>query len=127
MNLDAIEMTEAEQQARRIAEQNDQFRKHVLTGGPEGTPQGRIVMTRAIAAVGPTFQMEVAQAVMADETFTEDNDPYGDHTFGAVTVQGRKVWWKIDLYDLDYCWGSETPDDPSQTRRVLTIMFPSDY
>lgn len=127
MNLDALEMTEAEHHARRIAEQNDQFRKHVLTGGPAGTPQGRIVMTRAVAEVGPTFQMEVTRAVMADETFTEDNDPYGDHTFGAVTVQGRKVWWKIDLYDLDYCWGSETPDDPSQTRRVLTIMFPSDY
>ncbi|WP_255005441.1 DUF3768 domain-containing protein [Roseovarius sp. M141] len=127
MNLDALEMTEAEHQARRIAEQNDQFRKHVLTGGPAGTPQGRIVMTRAVAEVGPTFQMEVTRAVMADETFTEDNDPYGDHTFGAVTVQGRKVWWKIDLYDLDYRWGSETPDDPSQTRRVLTVMFPSDY
>lgn len=59
--------------------------------------------------------------------FTEDNDPFGDHTFGTVTVSTQKLFWKIDLYDLDFKYGSERPFDPAVTRRALTIMCPSEY
>ncbi len=121
------ETFEITEEARRIAAQNDLFRNHIVRGGPAGMPQGRVVVTRAVADMGPAFQIAVARAVATDQTFTEDNDPDGDHSFGAVTVEGRKVWWKIDLYDLAYRWGSETPEDPTRTRRVLTIMFPEDY
>lgn len=114
-------------EARRIAEQNDQFRSNIVNGGPAGTPQGRVVVTRAVAAMGAAFHIATAHAVAADSMFSEDNDPDGDHSFGAVTIAGCKVWWKIDLYDLAYEWGSEAPDDATKTRRVLTIMFPSDY
>lgn len=121
---ESIEITP---EARRIAEQNDQFRNNIVNGGPAGTPQGRVVVTRAVADMGAAFHIATARAVATDSTFTEDNDPDGDHSFGAVTIAGRKVWWKIDLYDLAYEWGSEAPDDATKTRRVLTIMFPSDY
>ena len=113
--------------ARRIAAQNDVFRRNIICGTTAGEPHGRVLTTRAVADMGALFMVAATWAVATDATFTEDNDPDGDHSFGAVTVEGRKVWWKIDLYDLAYEWGSETPGDPDRTRRVLTIMFPEDY
>jgi hypothetical protein len=44
-----------------------------------------------------------------------------------MDVLGKKVWWKIDLYDRAYEGGSENPTSLAETRRVLTILFPSDY
>ncbi|WP_370331564.1 DUF3768 domain-containing protein [Aquicoccus porphyridii] len=32
-----------------------------------------------------------------------------------------------DLYDVDYTYGSPEPSDPDQTRRVLTLLLPSEY
>ncbi|WP_299592841.1 DUF3768 domain-containing protein [uncultured Tateyamaria sp.] len=32
-----------------------------------------------------------------------------------------------DLYDENYEYGSEAPTDPTRTRRVLTLLFPSEY
>ena len=47
--------------------------------------------------------------------------------FGAVTIAGKVVWWKIDIFDADYAYGAEDPLDDAQTRRVLTRLFPSEY
>lgn len=38
-----------------------------------------------------------------------------------------RLFWKIDLYDEQLVYGSPAPANPAVTRRVLTIMFPSDY
>lgn len=110
-----------------IAQQNDQFRKAMIAGADALTPKGRHLMTAAVADRGPDFQLAAARAVAEDTTFTEDNDPYGDRTFGTVEVMGVKLFWKIDLYDTAYEYGSPDPADKSATRRVLTIMLPSDY
>ena len=62
------------------------------------------------------------------ETFGPEDDPEGRHDFGAVDVQGERVWFKIDLYaDEAMEWGSERPEDPALTYRVLTVMLPSDW
>lgn len=57
--------------------------------------------------------------------FTEENDPYGEHDFGAVYWLGEKVFWKIDYYDQALKYG----EDPlsSKCRRVLTVMLASEY
>lgn len=57
--------------------------------------------------------------------FTEGNDPYGEHDFGAVYWCGKKVFWKIDYYDqkLEY-WCDPLDRD---CRRVMTIMLASEY
>lgn len=110
-----------------VAQQNDQFRKAMIAGADPLTPKGKHVMTAAVAARGPDFQLAATRAVAQDTTFTEDNDPHRDRTFGTVTVEGETLFWKIDLYDEAYEWASPDPANKRVTRRVLTIMFPSDY
>ena len=68
----------------------------------------------------------LTQIVTYDD-FTEDNDPHGTHEMGFMEVMGRKVWFKIDLYDETFQYGTPAPTDLSKTRRVLTILLPSDY
>ncbi len=110
----------------RIRELNDQFR---ITGHG-----GRIYITRGIMAL-PGYQMfRIVEAIRAFDAFTQDNDPHGEHDFGAVTIEGEKVFWKIDYYkpnlegDLDIDGpGSEDPSDAAGTIRVLTIMLAEEY
>lgn len=110
-----------------IAQQNDQFRKAMVEGTDLLTPKGRYMLTRSVADQGPDFELAAIRAVAEDTTFTEDNDPHGDRTFGTVEVMGTKLFWKIDLYDTSYEWASPEPAAKDLTRRVLTIMLPSDY
>ena len=124
MTTDAIEMTAAEIQAQRVATQNDTFRK---TWGADFTIPGRIVTTQGVASLPFAAQVQIMVAVQTFDTFTEDNDPHGTHEMGFMEVQGEKVWWRIDLYNRDYTEGSSDPTSLAETRRVLTVLFPSDY
>ena len=56
-----------------------------------------------------------------------DNDPYGEHDFGRITVQGHEILFKIDYYDRDLVRHSPDPSDPAVTHRVLTVMLAEDY
>lgn len=60
-------------------------------------------------------------------SFEAENDPYGEHYFGALTIRGKKVFFKIDYFDRDLTYGSPDPADPSVTTRVLTIMLAEEY
>jgi hypothetical protein len=72
-------------------------------------------------------QSRIRELVETFSAFTHDNDPYGEHDFGAIEHDGTRVFWKIDYYDTDYQYGSSDPSDPAQTRRVLTIMLADEY
>ena len=110
------------QECARIAEQNDACRARRPGGG-----QGQWVCTRAVNDEGPDFVQACMAAVAEYDDFTEDNDPFGTHEMGFMEVRDQKVWWKIDLYDRAYENGSPEPTSLAETRRVLTILFPSDY
>lgn len=136
-----------------IGKQNDAFRKAIECLAPLLTPsliaealdvstkpllrvapvftldgiEGELVATRGIADAGANFLGNVIRACARAFVFTEDNDPYGDHSFGTITVEGHRVFWKFDLYDTDLKAGSEHPAIPAHTRRVLTLMFPHEY
>ena len=99
-----------------IARLNDCFRRHP---GPDW------MMTAAVQAKGPMFVLSAVNAVRAFDTFTGDNDPYGEHDFGAFTLCGERLFWKIDYYTSDLRSGSPDPADPAVTRRVLTVMLAS--
>lgn len=102
-----------------IARLNDLLRTTFLTG--------RVLMTEGIRALPEDLQSHIVEAVQTFNDFGPENDPFGEHDFGAVTVQGRKVFWKIDYYAPDMLRGSDDPADSKQTRRVLTIMLAEEY
>lgn len=127
---DALDTEERAERERNvlIGQQNDRFRQ---TWGADFAIPGQIVMTRGVADMPTAAQLAVMQTVMKFDTFTEDNDPYLDRTFGAFEIvsQGQTypMFWKIDLYDAAYEFGSPDPADPKATRRVLTIMHTHEY
>ena len=104
----------------RIRELNDQYRRF-------GRGNGRTVVTRGIAAEGPDFVAKALASVRAFDAFSPDNDPWGEHDFGALTLDGRKLFWKIDYYDATLTAGSEDPADEARTCRVLTVMLAEEY
>lgn len=108
-----------------IAELNDRFRKD----GPRSGIPGQQFATRGISALPMEAQLLIWAKVRAFTDFTEDNDPYGEHDFGAFEVPGAgRIFWKLDYYaDSSMQWGSEAPHDPVRSFRVLTIMLASEY
>ena len=61
------------------------------------------------------------------DDFSERNDPFDEHDFGAIEYEGNTVFWKIDYFDLDLMNYSPDPSDLNVTRRVLTIMLGEEY
>lgn len=88
---------------------------------------GLVMMTAGIQAKGGAFVVMAMNAVRAFDTFTDNNDPHGEHDFGSVEVEGERVLWKIDYYDETMMYGSDDPADPSRTTRVLTVMLGEEY
>lgn len=66
-----------------IRELNDRFRR-------DGEGDGTLVVTSGLTGNGIDFVREAVAAVRSFDAFTPDNDPYGEHDFGAVEVNGQK-------------------------------------
>lgn len=112
-------MTDTKDHTATIRELNDRFR--------QALGDGDRFMTAGIAALPFLDQFAITRAVMEFDAFGPDNDPYGEHDFGAFDHNGRKIFWKIDYYDQSLEMGSDDPADPDKTRRVLTIMLAEEY
>ncbi len=112
----------------RIQRLNDAFRQrlYVSTIG-ELLVKGDIVVTSGVAEKGNPFMNDALLRVRLFSDFSADNDPYGEHDFGQFMIEGEKLFWKIDYYNLDLTAGSTDPSDSEQTRRVLTVMLASEY
>ena len=106
-----------------IAQVNDFFRRAILTNPVRG---GKCVVTQGVNALDPDTKKAILAKVRTFANFTQDNDPYGEHEFGAFEVAGvGKVFWKIDYYSDDTMqYGAE---DIIKAYRVLTIMLASEY
>jgi hypothetical protein len=103
----------------RVRKLNDQFRRTFVGGIVAGTD--------GFGALGPDLGQRFLRAIQELADFSQDNDPYAEHDFGAVTLEGETVFWKIDYYDFAMVAGSPDPADPDKTLRVLTIMLASEY
>lgn len=104
----------------RIATLNDLLRSAFIGGD--------ILITPGVLALDANLRALVLAKVQAFNQFNEDNDPHGEHDFGAIDMPDtEKVFWKIDYYDPSMEFGSKDPSDPLVTRRVLTIMLASEY
>jgi hypothetical protein len=72
-------------------------------------------------------QLKILEAVARFNSFDEDNDPYGEHDFGALEVEGERLFFKIDYYDQSLSAHSPDPADETVTKRVLTVMLAEEY
>lgn len=106
------------EQTRKIRELNDRLRKTGIGG--------KLVLTRAVAAMGETEIADLLNRVRQFDDFAPANDPWGEHDFGQVLMNDERFFWKIDAYDLSMEWGSPDPADEFVTCRVLTIMTAMD-
>jgi hypothetical protein len=120
-------MSGSDQRAGRIAQLNDEFRRHAGIAVVRQAP-GRCVMTAGVAALDSEVQAEVFKRVREFSDFKRGNDPYGEHDFGSITAAGEEVFWKIDYYaDAQMEFGADDPGDPARSFRVLTIMLACEY
>lgn len=85
----------------------------------------RVVITKGISAMDDLDGLYAKVRAFSD--FTDSNDPYGEHDFGAVEHEGKTVFWKFDYFDADLLMHSPDPSDPAVTARVLTIMLAEEY
>ncbi len=104
----------------QIAKLNDAIR----AAGPFS---GGWMLTDGILAQGPAFITRAIARVCAFNAFTPDNDPHGEHDFGAFSLEGQRLFWKIDYYDRALESGSSDPADAECTRRILTLMLAEEY
>lgn len=104
----------------RVRELNDRLRR-------DGQGRGSVMVTVGLRQRGTDFMLRAVATVRAFDAFTEDNDPWGEHDFGAVEVDGEKVFWKIDYFTPDLTAGSANPANEGETHRVLTIMLAREY
>ena len=99
---------------------NDNFRKSFIGG--------KVLLTAGIAAMSSEDKANIVSLVQNFDNFNENNDPYGEHDFGAFDYKGNKIFWKIDYYDrFNTHFASENPADISKTLRILTILLAYEY
>lgn len=103
----------------RIGELNDAFRKS-FSGG-------QVLLTPGVNELPDDVRAMAIRKVATFAEFTGDNDPHGEHDFGAFDLAGKKFFWKMDYYSPDLRGGSEDPGDPAKTARVLTVMLAEEY
>ena len=103
-----------------VRELNDRFRT-------EGRGNGSFMLTVGVQSLGEAFVRKAVTAVQGFDDFSKDNDPWGEHDFGSIEIDGEKVFWKIDCYDLTMTAGSPNPANEAVTHRVLTIMLANEY
>src|ERR1044072_4956268 len=107
------------EQAKRIRELNDTFRR-TFQGG-------RVMQTSGFAALPDPLKQNIIAAIQAFDAFDTGNDPHGEHDFCSVEVEGVTAFWKVDYYNIDERFLSDDPGDPAITKRVATIMLASEY
>lgn len=98
----------------KIAEINDAFRKESYR---------HILLTQGVRERCDAMGVQFAVRHFSD--FNENNDPYGEHDFGAMKLDGETIFWKIDYFDPSQTMWCD-PLHP-ECERVLTVMLAEEY
>jgi hypothetical protein len=103
----------------KIRALNDAFRKSFRGG--------RVMMTAGVAALEARARNAVVEKIRNFDAFDDDNDPWGEHDFVSVELDGQTFFAKIDYYDRKLEAHSEDAADPEKTCRVMTIMLAEEH
>jgi hypothetical protein len=106
----------------QLREGNDALRR-CLNASETERPQDGVFLTRGVMTCSNL--REVLHKVMAFDGFEAGNDPYEEHDFGKVTVDGEDYFFKFDYYDEDMKYGADPLSQPF--RRILTILRAEEY
>jgi len=117
---------ENENKRERTMRLNDEMRAAMSTGR-DIEKFGLVTLTSGVSGRGDGFAYRAMGAVIEFDQFDADNDPHGEHDFGAFELEGEKLFWKIDYYDLAMQAHSPDKSDLNVTKRVLTVMLDSEY
>jgi hypothetical protein len=90
-----------------------------LVAGDDDTAGAVTLALKRLAA------LRAALAAFTD--FSEDNDPHGEHDFGAFVLFGQSLLWKIDYYHPDHDAHAPVPSNIELCRRILTVMLAEEY
>ena len=112
-------MTEIASSHDRIRSLNDTLRQTFVGGN--------VLLSAGVAALNAETQHQILKAVKQFDTFTDDNDPYGEHDCAIVSWDEYRVLFKIDYFDPTLQYHSDDPANQNKTVRVMTIMFPDEY
>jgi hypothetical protein len=88
---------------------------------------GKIVLTQSIADMEQQDRLAIIQAVREFGAFGNKADPYTEHAFGLLTVNGRRIFWKVEYDFSDYLRNTTAYGDALVIVRVLTVMLASEY
>lgn len=75
-----------------------------------------LVLTRGISCLPEEEIADILMKVKNFNSFSKENDPWGEHDFGSFDHNGKKIFWKIDDYR-----GTEGYE------LILTVMFADEY
>ena len=116
-------LVDSDDRVNRIRALNDAFRRKL----PRTGKGHRLNVTNGVAAIHHEALGRLLDSVRSFTDFNDDDDPHGEHDFGAVDQDGFRFFWKIDAYDQWIQFGSPDPTDPAVTTRVLTLMLAEEY
>ncbi len=71
--------------------------------------------------------MALRHAVASYSDWSDANDPYGEHDFGAFLLFGERLYFKVDYYHPEHDALAPVPGNIELCRRVLTIMLAEEY
>ena len=125
---------ETEQKIAKIRMQNDLIRKSLTDIGKMQNVkqlclQFQLVWTSQVdSLLMASGKMDtVLNAIACYDGFDDESDPYCEHEFGVVEVEGQTLYFKFDYYNQYMDAAAYDPSDHTNTIRVLTIMLSSEY
>jgi len=80
-------------------------------------------LTRGIADLPDADCNAICEKVETFNSFALDNDPHGEHDFGAFEHAGHKIFWNFDYYDRASFGTGRDMGSEDPTRRPMSDIF----
>lgn len=103
----------------RIRALNDSFRTTFVGGA--------VMLSEGVESLDEETRRRLLERVRDFNKFEEGNDPFQEHDFGAIDLEGNRYLFKLDYYDRKCRSHSPDPANPDVTTRILTVLKAEEY